>query len=39
VSFTIKGMSFLGTGFSGNNATFDDFDQFLPDVAFNPNDY
>ncbi|MBS1665136.1 MAG: hypothetical protein JST68_29085 [Bacteroidetes bacterium] len=39
VSFTIKGFSFLGTGFSGSNATYDDFDQFQPKVAFNPNDY
>ncbi len=39
VSFTINGFSFLGSGFSGSNATFDDFERFLPDVPFNPNDY
>jgi N-acetylneuraminic acid mutarotase len=39
VSFTISGLSFLGTGNSGSNSTFDDFDQFLPKVPFNPNDY
>jgi len=39
VSFTIEGMSFVGSGFSGSNTTFDDFDRFLPDVPFNSNDY
>lgn len=39
VSFTIKGLSFLGTGYSGNNSTFDDFEQFQPKVAFNESDY
>jgi hypothetical protein len=39
VAFTVSGKSFPGTGNTGNNTTFDDFDQFLPDVAFNVNDY
>ena len=39
VSFTIGGLSFLGSGFSGSNSTFDDFDQFQPTVPFNANDY
>jgi len=39
VSFTIGGLSFLGSGFSGSNATFDDFEQFQPRIAFNANDY
>lgn len=38
-SFTINGMSFIGTGYSGNKTTFDDFDQFFPLAAFNSNDY
>lgn len=39
VSFTVRGKSFLGSGNTGSNTTFDDFDQFLPTVAFNANDY
>jgi hypothetical protein len=39
VAFTVSGKSFLGTGNTGNNSTFDDFDQFIPDVPFNVNDY
>jgi len=39
VSFTISGLSFLGSGFSGSNSTFDDFEQFQPKVPFNSNDY
>lgn len=37
VAFTISGKSFIGTGTSGNGS-FDDFNQFVPDQAFNPND-
>lgn len=37
VAFTIDGKSFVGTGYTGN-ATFDDFNQFIPDQAYNPND-
>ncbi|HTI10037.1 MAG TPA: hypothetical protein VL832_15825 [Puia sp.] len=37
-AFTIGGKSFIGAGASGSNATFDDFNQFVPDQAFNPND-
>ncbi len=39
VSFTVSGQSFLGTGNTGSNTTFDDFDQFQPMAAFNSNDY
>jgi hypothetical protein len=39
VSFTVKGRSFLGTGNTGSNTTFDDFDEFQPTVAFDSNDY
>jgi hypothetical protein len=39
VGFTISGKSFLGTGDTGNRTTFDDFEQFLPTVAFNANDF
>ena len=39
VGFTISGKSFLGTGNTGSNATFDDFEQFLPTVPFNANDF
>jgi len=39
VAFTVSGKSFLGTGSTGSSSTFDDFDQFLPTVAFNANDY
>jgi N-acetylneuraminic acid mutarotase len=38
VAFTIGGKSFIGTGSTGNNATFDDFNQFVPDQPYNPND-
>jgi hypothetical protein len=38
VGFTISGKSFLGTGNTGNS-TFDDFEQFLPTVPFNANDF
>jgi hypothetical protein len=39
IGFTISGKSFLGTGNTGSNTTFDDFEQFLPDVPFNANDF
>jgi N-acetylneuraminic acid mutarotase len=39
VSFTVSGRSFLGTGNTGSNSTFDDFDEFQPPVAFDSNDY
>lgn len=39
VGFTISGKSFLGTGSTGNTSTFDDFEQFLPGVPFNANDF
>jgi N-acetylneuraminic acid mutarotase len=39
VSFTVSGRSFLGTGNTGSNSTFDDFDEFQPMVPFNSNDY
>jgi N-acetylneuraminic acid mutarotase len=39
VSFTVSGRSFLGTGNTGSNSTFDDFDEFQPIVPFNSNDY
>ena len=39
VSFTVSGLSFLGSGFSGSNSTFDDFEQFQPKAPFNSNDY
>ena len=39
VSFTVSGRSFVGGGNSGNNTTFDDFDEFLPTQAFNSNGY
>lgn len=38
VAFTVSGQSFIGTGSSGSNTTFDDFNRFVPDQAFNPND-
>jgi N-acetylneuraminic acid mutarotase len=38
VAFTIGGRSFVGTGNSGSNTTFDDFDEFLPYAVFNAND-
>ncbi|HWK05686.1 MAG TPA: hypothetical protein VNS58_18730 [Puia sp.] len=38
VAFTISGESFVGTGTSGNTAVFDDFNQFVPGQAYNPND-
>jgi len=38
VAFTIAGQSFVGTGNTGNNTTFDDFNRFVPDKPFNPND-
>jgi len=37
VAFTIGGKSFIGTGDAGSS-TFDDFNMFVPDVVFNPND-
>jgi hypothetical protein len=37
VAFTIDGKSFVGTGSTGNS-TFDDFNQFVPNQPFNPND-
>jgi hypothetical protein len=37
VAFTIDGKSFVGTGYTGSS-TFDDFNQFVPDQAYNPND-
>ncbi|HEV9036011.1 MAG TPA: hypothetical protein VGQ51_05305 [Puia sp.] len=39
VAFTVSGRSFLGTGNTGSNGTFDDFDEFQPLVAFDSNDY
>lgn len=39
IAFTIGGKSFVGTGATGNTDTFDDFEMFLPDVAYNANDY
>ena len=39
VGFTISGKSFVGTGNTGSNTTFDDFEQFLPLVPFNANDF
>jgi N-acetylneuraminic acid mutarotase len=38
VAFTISGRSFVGTGNSGSNTTFDDFDEFMPYAVFNAND-
>ncbi len=38
VAFTISKRSFIGTGNSGNNTTFDDFDEFLPYSIYNAND-
>lgn len=38
VAFTIKDRSFVGTGNSGSNMTFDDFDEFLPYRHYNGND-
>jgi N-acetylneuraminic acid mutarotase len=37
VAFTIAGESFVGTGYTGSS-TFDDFNRFVPDQAYNPND-
>jgi hypothetical protein len=39
VSFTLEGLSFVGSGFSGSSTTFDDFDQFQPNTPFNANDF
>jgi N-acetylneuraminic acid mutarotase len=39
VSFTVSGQSFLGSGNTGSNTTFDDFDEFQPTVPFNSNDF
>jgi N-acetylneuraminic acid mutarotase len=39
VAFTVSGKSYLGTGNTGSNSTFDDFEQFLPTVPFNANDF
>ncbi|GGA89228.1 hypothetical protein GCM10011511_10590 [Puia dinghuensis] len=39
IAFTVKDSSFVGTGNNGNNGTFDDFDLFVPNRVYNPNDY
>ena len=39
ISFTVSGHSYVGTGNTGTNSTFDDFDEFAPTQAFNANDY
>lgn len=39
VSFTVSGHSYVGSGSTGNNSTFDDFDEFAPMQAYNSNDY
>jgi N-acetylneuraminic acid mutarotase len=39
VSFTVSGHSYVGSGNTGNNLTFDDFDEFVPMQAFNSNDF
>jgi N-acetylneuraminic acid mutarotase len=38
VSFTVSGHSYVGSGNSGNNGTFDDFEEFVPLRAYNSND-
>jgi len=39
ISFTVSGHSYVGTGYTGNNSTFDDLDEFMPAAAFNSNDF
>jgi N-acetylneuraminic acid mutarotase len=38
VAFTINNKSYVGTGNTGSNGTYDNFDIFSPDKVFNPND-
>lgn len=39
ISFTVRGRSFVGTGNTGSNSTFDDFDEFVPTQAYDSNDF
>lgn len=39
VSFTVSGRSFVGTGNTGSNGTYDDFDEFVPTQAYDSNDF
>jgi N-acetylneuraminic acid mutarotase len=38
VAFTISGRSFVGTGNAGSAGVLDDFDEFMPNQPYNPND-